>query len=195
MFYKPKFCCECGEKVERVNWKPWTSRQFCENCETENKFQYLLPRVGFVLAVLLGLWGIGSQISSSSGNEKPLQVTTEQKFASRDSSAQNQKAPPTQDSKTQSNAAAVNTGNDALPPQAKNQTPVSDPKQPEKLRLQTGKNPVAAKQTAVSEAVYFCGAQTKKGTPCSRRVKGGGRCWQHAGQPAILPPEKLLISQ
>jgi hypothetical protein len=30
---------------------------------------------------------------------------------------------------------------------------------------------------------YFCGAVTKKGTPCSRRVKAPGRCWQHAGQP------------
>jgi hypothetical protein len=45
------------------------------------------------------------------------------------------------------------------------------------------------------EPVYWCGAQTKKGTPCSRKVKGGGRCWQHEGQAAMLPPEKLLISR
>ncbi|WP_208810027.1 DUF3157 family protein [Riemerella anatipestifer] len=25
----------------------------------------------------------------------------------------------------------------------------------------------------------YCGAPTKKGGPCSRRVSGGGRCWQH----------------
>jgi len=66
-----------------------------------------------------------------------------------------------------------------------------DPKQTENLRLQSSRNP----QNTPPEAVYYCGAQTKKGTPCSRRVKGGGRCWQHAGQPAMLPPEKLLISQ
>ena len=37
-----------------------------------------------------------------------------------------------------------------------------------------------------TEAVYFCGAATKKGTPCSRRVKRPGeRCWQHAGMPAM----------
>lgn len=24
-----------------------------------------------------------------------------------------------------------------------------------------------------------CGARTKKGTPCKRKVVGGGRCWQH----------------
>lgn len=45
----------------------------------------------------------------------------------------------------------------------------------------------------VEEEVYICGAQTKKGTPCSRRVHGRVRCWQHKGMPAMLPPEKLLI--
>lgn len=27
----------------------------------------------------------------------------------------------------------------------------------------------------------MCGARTKKGTSCQRRVSGGGRCWQHGG--------------
>ena len=41
--------------------------------------------------------------------------------------------------------------------------------------------------------IYICGAQTKKGTPCSRRVKGNVRCFQHTGMPAMLPPEKLRV--
>jgi hypothetical protein len=41
--------------------------------------------------------------------------------------------------------------------------------------------------------VYICGARTKKGTPCSRRVHGPVRCWQHKGMPAMLPREKLLV--
>ena len=41
--------------------------------------------------------------------------------------------------------------------------------------------------------VYICGARTKKGTPCSRRVHGPVRCWQHKGMPAMLPQEKLLV--
>ena len=45
----------------------------------------------------------------------------------------------------------------------------------------------------VEEVVYLCGARTKKGTPCSRRVHGPVRCWQHKGMPAMLPQEKLLI--
>lgn len=43
------------------------------------------------------------------------------------------------------------------------------------------------------EVVYVCGARTKKGTPCSRRVHGPVRCWQHKGMPAMLPQEKLLV--
>jgi hypothetical protein len=41
--------------------------------------------------------------------------------------------------------------------------------------------------------VYICGARTKKGMPCSRRVHGPVRCWQHKGMPAMLPQEKLLV--
>jgi len=43
------------------------------------------------------------------------------------------------------------------------------------------------------EEVYICGARTKKGTPCSRRVHGPVRCWQHKGMPAMLPQEKLKV--
>lgn len=48
--------------------------------------------------------------------------------------------------------------------------------------------------TDPNEVVSICGARTKKGTPCSRRVRGTGRCWQHKGMPAMLPPEKLIVS-
>lgn len=47
--------------------------------------------------------------------------------------------------------------------------------------------------TDPEEVVYVCGARTKKGTPCQRRVRGPGRCWQHRGMPAILPPSKLVV--
>ena len=41
--------------------------------------------------------------------------------------------------------------------------------------------------SAVDGPVYICGARTKKGTPCSRRVHGPVRCWQHKGMPSIIP--------
>ena len=44
------------------------------------------------------------------------------------------------------------------------------------------------------ESAYICGARTKKGTPCRRRVHfAGERCFQHKGLPAILPLEKLAL--
>jgi len=48
-------------------------------------------------------------------------------------------------------------------------------------------------QTGPEDVIYVCGARTKKGTPCSRRVHGPVRCWQHKGMPAMLPQEKLLV--
>ena len=51
----------------------------------------------------------------------------------------------------------------------------------------------APSSDSLSDEVYICGARTKKGTPCSRRVHGPTRCWQHKGLPAMLPNEKLLV--
>ncbi|HEU4509799.1 MAG TPA: hypothetical protein VFR78_16300 [Pyrinomonadaceae bacterium] len=41
--------------------------------------------------------------------------------------------------------------------------------------------PGASATPVIEEKVYTCGARTKKGKPCSRRVKQPGRCWQHKG--------------
>ncbi len=58
---------------------------------------------------------------------------------------------------------------------------------------QTASTTSAPQSSPVLEQAYTCGARTKKGTPCSRRVHGPVRCWQHKGLPAILPVEKLII--
>jgi hypothetical protein len=52
------------------------------------------------------------------------------------------------------------------------------------------------KVKSADDALYICGARTKKGTPCHRRVHfAGERCYQHKGMPAMLPPEKLAIKR
>ena len=44
------------------------------------------------------------------------------------------------------------------------------------------------------DPVYICGARTKKGTPCRRRVHAAGeRCFQHKGMTAMVPLEKLEV--
>ncbi|HEY9403525.1 MAG TPA: hypothetical protein VIQ24_12750, partial [Pyrinomonadaceae bacterium] len=49
--------------------------------------------------------------------------------------------------------------------------------------------------TDPAEVVSVCGARTKRGTPCSRRVRGTGRCWQHRGRGAMLPASKLVVRE
>lgn len=53
--------------------------------------------------------------------------------------------------------------------------------------------PQTSPATTEEESVYICGARTKKGTPCARRVHSAVRCWQHKGSPAMLGPEKLKV--
>lgn len=51
-----------------------------------------------------------------------------------------------------------------------------------------------APNASADDIVYICGARTKKGTPCRRRVHTlGERCYQHKGMPAMVPLEKLTI--
>jgi hypothetical protein len=53
--------------------------------------------------------------------------------------------------------------------------------------------PQGSQATTAKEVVYICGARTRKGTPCARRVHGPVRCFQHKGSPAMLLPEKLIV--
>lgn len=75
-------------------------------------------------------------------------------------------------------------------------SPLNDKETLRRSPSESGVNPTATANTSpptVEEVVYLCGARTKKGTPCSRRVHGPVRCWQHKGMPAMLPREKLLV--
>ena len=82
--------------------------------------------------------------------------------------------------------------------QRRSDSPLSDKEVPtlRQANAESGVNSTEAKNsssTVVEDVVYICGARTKKGTPCSRRVHGPVRCWQHKGMPAMLPQEKLLV--
>jgi hypothetical protein len=61
-------------------------------------------------------------------------------------------------------------------------------------RSSPGRNSVSSPAQSADENVYICGARTRKGTPCHRRVHSAGeRCFQHKGMPAMVPLEKLII--
>lgn len=188
MSYKPKYCCECGEKVERIDWKPWTSKRFCELCATEHGAGEKL-RTGLVVGcVLIGLAGLGSFWQRSEKSSKIPSNLSAANQTNNNKAEINQTVPrqvTAQNSFVQPLTQAQTT-NSAIETQAKMQVSTAQ-------KLKTAQTR-SEQSPAPDEVVYFCGAQTKKGTACSRRVKGGGRCWQHMGQAAMLPQEKLIVS-
>lgn len=165
MLYRPKFCCNCGEKIEREEWRLWTSRRFCALCETEYKPYDLIPRVIVVVAGLLTLFGLSGMFRGSERGSDS--------FAKPNTAPTQKLKPATLLSSSETNAnsqqAVANENGVAASPNSNN-GPVN---------TENGEQPAKGKRTS-DEAVYYCGAITKKGTPCTRRVRNKGYCWQHA---------------
>ncbi|MBV9216331.1 MAG: hypothetical protein JO053_09150 [Acidobacteria bacterium] len=167
MFFRPSFCANCGERIERTDWGIFTSRRFCQVCESEFKGHDLIPRAIVTGGVVLGIFGLGSLLRNGPPTDAPIVQQTQAK-------AVQHAAPPASPAAQPPTVAAENI------PQTRAlaSVPANSAVKP---KLETG------------EVAYYCGAETKKGTPCTRRVKGNVRCFQHKGMPAMLPPEKLRI--
>lgn len=187
MLYKPKYCNECGSEVKRDDWKIWTSRQFCETCESDFNGRRFFPVIWLVFGLTGLIYGFGSYLKSP---VKPVNLVTTSNteiVSNKNRSLQNQSNPQiSKDANVQS------AGQKTVFDNGNQQGAAADLKQKSSFDKQIS---IEKAQIPVTEAIYICGAQTKKGTACLRRVKGGGRCWQHTGQAAILPPEKLIVSQ
>ena len=192
MLYKPKYCCHCGEEIERINWGLLTSRRFCELCETEYKIYDWIPRVFIGVGFFFIITGLGFYWQKP---EKPLNIATHQIVSNKTQS--NKNLANENDSSQLSESGNVKDLEKTQQSTSANQqlTKAQIAVLNQKAQQQAQIKPIENQQTAVSETTYFCGAQTKKGTPCTHRVRGGGRCFQHVGQPAILPPEKLIARQ
>lgn len=161
MLYKPQFCCNCGEKIDRLEWNLLTSRRFCVVCTTENRAHEILPRLTVTAGALALMFGFGS-LWTSSGSGRAEYKSTDNAVGIKSV------LPPA--TAAQSIGPVVET---RLDPLASN-TQTAE-------QTQTGATLTAA--GAKSADKYFCGALTKKGTPCSRKVKGKGlRCFQHEGK-------------
>jgi hypothetical protein len=144
--YRPNFCSECGTKIVRLHWHPWTSRRFCPTCA------WRLPKERLKVPLLAGvvLLSVGFAAGHALRPTPPPLII--QRVAN---------------SPLEKSESSGSLGHSRVNP---NSPPA-----------------------VVEEAVYICGARTKKGTPCSRRVHQPARCWQHKGMPAILPAEKLVV--
>lgn len=173
MLYKPNFCCHCGEKIERLSWSPLTSRRFCELCETEKKPYDLLIRSIVAISVLFGVFGVARLVSNDAGpSAKSAKVqqsaATKREIISRANIE-----------RTPEDGNAVNASNARpLTPNTNSVAAASPGSENLKQRGNEAKTS--------TETTYYCNAMTKKGTPCTRRVKTKGRCWQHVGQTAIV---------
>ncbi len=171
MFYRPNFCCQCGEKIERPRWTPLTSRRFCEFCEIEQKQHELLPRAAAILVLLVGAAGLIAYFNGAAGQSAGPQSGAGRSGSNREFGTYTRQKPES-DSKRASGQANLSHAGVSNGMQSANASPSADLKQRE------------AVQNSSIDPVYYCGAITKKGTPCTRRVKTKTRCWQHLVQPA-----------
>ena len=181
MFYKPKFCCNCGGGIERVDWRLWTSRRFCDVCEVEQKGHVLLNRLLVGSLLLFGIFGVGSYfqghdagisktaaaIPGGSGPRRAIAIESKQ-----------------QTTRVEPDSFGMEIGrpdlNSVVGTAAGQQIASTSKEQP------------AIRKIASDAPIYFCGAMTKKGKPCSRRVRSDHRCWQHTGQPSAATARKVL---
>ncbi|MEZ5308696.1 MAG: hypothetical protein R2684_16245 [Pyrinomonadaceae bacterium] len=167
MFGKPNYCCNCGDKVERIEWHVWNSRRFCELCETQFQFDEWWPRGALFLVLVLGITGIGFHF----GEEKVAPISETGSFSrpQKLKSASSQRVGVSADGNSRDQSENLSP---EIPPDAP-PTPVAV--RPRK-EVYEPKREAAVKE----EPVFYCGALTKKGTPCSRKVKSEGEhCWQH----------------
>ena len=177
MQYKPNFCCECGGKIDRAEPDYWTSGRFCDVCVESRKFVEWKSTGVLIGGLVFLVIGFGFYLNSSSSPE----LTGAKNLSTRNiRSASNHQS-----------AENVNFNSAALPNKPVTSVGIEN-SPPVAAKTEKSASPTIISDT---EKVYFCGARTKKGTPCSRRVKGGGRCWQHQGMPAMLPEKDLAINQ
>ena len=165
LLYRPHFCCHCGEKIVRAKWTPLTSRRFCDFCAVEQKQHDLLPRVAAILLLILGGAGItsyfgGGEPGTNASNLPTVDRGEVKKTATTPANFSTAAKPSDVPSASNAGGAAANI------------------------------KQLSAKANSSTEAVYYCGAITKKGTACTRRVKSPGRCWQHLGQPSASGARK-----
>lgn len=169
--YRPNFCLECGERIARTRWRIWTSRRFCPVCEG----RFLRARILLPLLAAAALFSIGLAAGRATRTQAPP-LTVERGELPKAPTVIAQAGSNTSDAASEAGAASSSSSS----------APKAEPKY--------GPDGTATERpTDPAETVSICGARTQKGTPCQRRVRGTGRCWQHRGLPAILPPGKLII--
>ncbi len=178
--YKPNFCSACGEQIVRDKWRIWTSRRFCQTCAPRFRKERIVAPV-VAVAIISGASFAAARLALNFSKPAPPPLIVERSNINRAMKEAGQTpAPATAVSKE--SALSVDAEPQTMPAPNSNSgfTKARDGATGERI-------------TDPNEIVSICGARTQKGTPCSRRVRGTGRCWQHKGLPAMLPASKLIV--
>jgi hypothetical protein len=160
------YCAECGAPLKRKGWRAWLNRNFCEACARRlGKTSFARPVAG-IAVIVIAAFALGRYLRPGT---PPLVIE-------RAANSPLSDLPVNLNDTSESGSRNTNSQSE-IP--------------------QTSDDP-SARQTSntgsADDVVYLCGARTKKGTPCQRRVHfAGERCYQHKGKPAILPLEKLIV--
>lgn len=155
--YRPNFCAECGEKITRTRWRVWTSRSFCQACVGRfRRRRILVPLVTAAALLSTGLL-MGRAIRPQ---PPPLTVERGELPSVSTGTATTRSDRSEADTEAADSASSSSAAPQPEPGYGPDGTATERPTDPE-------------------EKVSLCGARTQKGTPCQRRVRGTGRCWQH----------------
>ncbi len=180
MFYKPVYCCDCGEKIERLSDSLLSISKFCEVCKPHHKFETYAPRCIVCIGILGTIFGFGSFLQKPNQQVIAFKKSEISTIAPVAPVAKQPVAPSLKSEKASVKVEEVKIGTN---------------QEVQTFDIKTAPLAKEIVENTSSEPVYFCGVKTKKGTPCSRKVKGAVRCWQHLGQTAMLPQNKLIASQ
>lgn len=163
MFYKPKFCSECGQRIIREEWSFRHSRQYCDLCSTDHQISELWNKWSVLLIPILIVGSAFVSFRSQRAEPAPAGVQNAPRTLKSTSVA----VPETRSiaEKSLTDTREPVSGTERAQEQDTNSSRASDTKQRPNL--------------ADDEKIFKCGAPTKKGTPCTRRVKTPGPCWQH----------------
>ncbi len=187
MFVKSKFCLECDEKLESYDDNFLVRSNYCEICKPNFRSKEVLKRSIFMgFAIIPTIFGVGVLLQKPA--EKPLSVAKTEIASIAPVPKPSQKVEnnrPNNAAQPKNVEANQQIALLSKQPETQPAKQTSDKKTPQIVR--------EVSQSLVPEVVYLCGAKTKKGTPCSRKVKGSVRCWQHLGQEAMLPAKELKI--
>jgi hypothetical protein len=164
---QPNFCVECGARLTASPWRIWLG-QFCKDCAPRNR-RTLITRFLITATALIALgFACGRYYRTAT---PPLTIERAANSPLSDLPVNSNSSPGNPGRQSRTTAGSDSLSKDGVADSA-----------------------AGAASSNLEDAVYLCGARTRKGTPCQRRVHMlGERCYQHKGRPAMVPLEKLVI--